>query len=68
MSVETIRLLLRITARISGSLFLLGFAGPALRVLWPSELARRLGLSPRQQSWGVRVALFGLRLSSFQIE
>src|SRR3989441_8612222 len=42
MNEETIRLLLRVTARISGLLFLVAFAGHGLRAVWPSDLARRI--------------------------
>lgn len=47
MPLETIHLLLRITARCSGSAFMLAFAAPGLLVLSSSGLARRLAAIER---------------------
>src|SRR5690348_8023709 len=47
MPVETIHLLLRITARCSGSAFMLAFAAPGLLVLSSSGFARRLAAIER---------------------
>lgn len=47
MSVTTLHLLLRISARLSGSVFLVGFTAPAVARLWPSGLTRRWGSAER---------------------
>lgn len=47
MPLETIHLLLRITARCSGSAFMLAFAAPGLLVLSSSGFARRLAAIDR---------------------
>lgn len=47
MSVPALHMLLRISARLSGSVFLIGFAAPAVGRLWPSALTRRWGSAER---------------------